>query len=139
MGIRKKEKIEITSCVPLIAVNKVKPSQKNAGYRYKKYAKKLAEIYHAKSFSAEAMKYLDECIEYWQEWQGTEHIKSDLKKSIQDVYMISGNSVIAEKLKERGYNPPQKVNVTREQYLKKIYDSGIKIKDLSEISIRGEI
>lgn len=97
------------SVVALMAVNGVKPSNKNCGYRARMFSKRLAELLEGRSFSRLEENYLMECVEYWKQWQ---EVTSDVDVSIiRNEYDRNCNRYIIEQLTNDGYQNLSGINI----------------------------
>ena len=65
-------------------------------------------------------KYLDECIEYWKEWQ--EKLNFLEKQIIIDEFVRNGNRYIVDQLSNQGFNNLSgiNINVSRSELEKKL-------------------
>lgn len=121
------------SVIALLAVNHIKPSNKNTGYRARMFSKKLVNLLEGRNLTLIEEKYLDECIEYWKEWQ--EELNFQDKQMIIDEFVRNGNRYILDQLSILGFNNLSgiNINVSRDEFEKKLIGSGIdkeKIKKL---------
>lgn len=113
------------SVIALLAVNNVVPSNKNCGYRFRLFSKKLVGLLEAKDLSEEENNYLDECIKYWIEWQRSEEQFN--KNIILNEYIRNGNRYIIDLLTQEGYENVSgiNINVSRDEFIKRIIGSGV--------------
>lgn len=123
------------SAIALLAINDIKPSNKNAGYRYRLFTKKLVDIMEGTELSLEIKKYLNECIDYWENWQEID--KKNIIDNIEKEYIRNCNRYLLNKLTNEGYNNISGINIntTREDFEKRLLASGIertKIKKLTK-------
>lgn len=121
------------SVIALLAVNNIKPSNKNTGYRARMFSKKLVALLDGRNLSLLEEKYLDECIEYWKEWQEKSNFHD--KQIIIAEFIRNGNRNIIDQLSSQGFNNLSgiNINVSRTELEKKLITSGVdkeKIKKL---------
>lgn len=120
------------SVLALLAVNDIKPSNKNTGYRARLFSKKLAGIMNGFSMPKEFNEYLFECIKYWKEWQDT---KSDTEISaIQNEYIRNCNRIILDRLINEGYTNVSgiNINIPKAEFKKRLVGSGVEPKKVDE-------
>lgn len=112
------------SALALLAVNEVKPSNKNAGYRVRLFSKKLINIIEGRSLNVQELKYLEECIIYWKLWQEKDY---DNKEIIINELTRNGNRFILDMLSEEGYKNLTgiNINISREEFNKRLRFSGV--------------
>lgn len=112
------------SALALLAVNDVKPSNKNAGYRVRLFSKKLINILQGRSLNIQELNYLEECIMYWKLWQEK---KCDNKELIINELTRNGNRFILDLLCNEGYKNLSgiNINISRDELNKRIRSSGV--------------
>lgn len=122
--VGEKEKAYL-SALALLAVNNVKPSNKNAGYRTRLFSKKLVEQLDGKELDTNMKDYLLECIDYWKNWQ--EISKEIDVNNIYNEYIRNSNRYIIEKLQNEGYQNLSgiNINVSRTEFIKRVISSGL--------------
>lgn len=115
------------SAIALLCVNDVAPSNKNSGYRFRLFSKKLAFLLDGKKLTLEEEKYLLECLNYWKDWQKVN--KSVKFEIIQKEYIRNCNRYIIEKLTQEGYTNLSgiNINVSRDEMAKKLYSAGVEM------------
>ena len=114
----------LISAISLLFVCNVAPSNKNSGYRFRLFSKKLAEELESKKMSNLELSYLKECLMYWNDWQ-KENIEIDLSLIITE-YERNCNANIINLLANEGYNVNRlNVNVTWEEMQKRLYSAGV--------------
>ncbi|MGM9878622.1 MAG: hypothetical protein ACI31R_01150 [Bacilli bacterium] len=59
----------LISAISLLTLCDVKTSNKGNGYQAKKYFKNLVKLLNKKDIEGEILKYFNECITYWRDWQ----------------------------------------------------------------------
>ena len=59
------------SVIALLCINSVKPLNKNYGYSFRSFSKKLAFLLEGQELSLNEEEYLLECMKYWRDWQKT--------------------------------------------------------------------
>ena len=126
------------SVLSLLAVNNVKPSNKNSGYRIRQFSKKLANVLDGNEFSNLEKQYLMESIRYWKDWQ--EMDKDIDVEVIINEYTRNCNRLIINKLIEYGYNNLSgiNINVSREELKKRLLSAGVEAEKVKKI-IRGGV
>ena len=119
--------------IALLAVNNIKPSNKNCGYRARLFSKKLVNLLHGRNLNLDEEQYLDECIEYWKNWQ--QNLDFDNKKIITDEFVRNGNRYIINKLNEEGYTNLNgiNINISREELLKRLNTSGVNSEKIKKL------
>lgn len=113
------------SVIALLAVNNVKPSNKNSGYRARLFSKRLVSLLDGRNFNDEENRYLDECIKYWLEWQ---HNNASFDKNIiLTEYTRNGNRFIIDELINEGYSNLSgiNINVSRHELGQKLISAGV--------------
>jgi len=112
------------SVLALLAVNDVKPSNKNAGYRARYFSKRLINILEGRSLNVQELKYLEECIMYWKLWQDK---NCDNKEQIINELTRNGNRFILDLLCNEGYENLSRIdiNISRDELNKRIRSSGV--------------
>lgn len=112
------------SALALLAVNDVKPSNKNAGYRVRLFSKKLINILKGRNLNTQELKYLEECIMYWKLWQEKD---CDNKEIIINELTRNGNRYFLDLLSDEGYENLSgiNINISREEFNKRICSSGV--------------
>ena len=121
------------SAITLLAVNNVKPSNKNSGYRFRLLSKKMVELLSGKDLNEDEMKYLNECIMYWNNWQEMFNPNSELL--IANEYIRNTNRYILDLLTKEGYNNLSKINIniSRDDLIKRLISSGVDKKKIKMI------
>lgn len=121
------------SALALLAVNEVKPSNKNSGYRVRLFSKKLANLLNGKELTSDLKKYLYECIKYWSEWQ--EINKKIDTTVIEKEYTRNCNRFIIDKLISEGYTNLSgiNINVSKDEFEKKLLCSGVDSQKVKKI------
>lgn len=121
------------SVIALLAVNNVEPSNKNSGYRARMFSKKLVNLLEGRSLNLNEEKYLDECIEYWKEWQ--EQLNFQDKQMIIDEFIRNGNRYILDQLSNQGFDNLLgiNINVSRTEFEKKLIGSGVDIEKIKKL------
>lgn len=121
------------SAIALLAVNNVVPSNKNFGYRFRMFSKKLVQLLEAKDLSKDERKYLDECIKYWIEWQKSDsQFDEDI---ILNEYIRNGNRYIIDLLAKEGYENISviNINIPRDEFIKRIIVSGVDVEKVRKL------
>lgn len=113
------------SAIALLAVNDIQPSNKNVGYRFRLFSKKLVNLLDGRSLYENERQYLVECIKYWMDWQQV--TKSNNISIILNEYTRNGNRYIIDKLTEMGYENlfGININISREEFVKRLIGSGV--------------
>lgn len=121
------------SVISLLAINKIKPSNKNTGYRARMFSKKLVSLLEGRNLNLKEEKYLDECIEYWKEWQ--EQLCFEDKQLIVDEFIRNGNRYILDQLSSEGFNNLSgiNINVSRSEFEKRLISSGVDIEKIKKL------
>lgn len=112
------------SALALLAVNDVKPSNRNSGYRARQFSKKLINIIEGRDLNFKELNYLEECIKYWKVWQEN---NSDNRELIINELTRNGNRFILDLLCTEGYDNLSgiNINISREEFIKRIHSSGV--------------
>ena len=76
----------LISAISLLALNGVKPANKNAGYRAKVFSKTLAEALSLRELNERELSYVGETVRYWQDWQQIEGDADEILKMIDSWY-----------------------------------------------------
>lgn len=113
------------SVIALLAVNNVKPSNKNSGYRARLFSKRLVSLLEGSNLDEDQNGYLDECIKYWLEWQDN-NINFD-KNIILNEYIRNSNRFIIDLLTKEGYKNLLgiNINISRDELNKRLISSGV--------------
>lgn len=113
------------SVLALLAVNNVKPSNKNSGYRARLFSKKLVNLLDGRDLNDIENLYLDECIRYWNNWYNGSITQN--KSIILDEFIRNGNRYILDMLEKEGFDKLSKIdiNITRDEFYKRLYSSGV--------------
>ncbi|HIU40363.1 MAG TPA: hypothetical protein IAB68_03600 [Candidatus Aphodocola excrementigallinarum] len=121
------------SAIALLAVNNVVPSNKNCGYRFRLFSKKLVGLLEAKDLSEEESNYLDECIEYWLEFQRNDDQFN--KNIILKEYIRNGNRYIMDLLIQEGYENVSgiNINIPRDEFIKRVIASGVETEKVRKL------
>lgn len=121
------------SVIALLAVNNVKPSNKNAGYRARLFSKKLVNLLDGMELATDLQIYLTECIKYWKDWQ---EINADVDINIIKIeYIRNCNRYIIDKLASEGYKNISgiNINISRDELIKRLLSSGIEIDKVKKL------
>ena len=121
------------SVIALLAVNEVRPSNKNSGYRARLFSKKLVNLLNGLELKDDLKKYLCECIKYWKDWQ---EINKEIDiNSIENEYIRNCNRYNIDKLTAEGYKNLSKIdiNVSREEFEKRLLSSGVEKKKVKKL------
>ncbi len=113
------------SVLALLAVNDIRPSNKNTGYRARLFSKKLAGIMDGVSMTKDQSEYLLECVDYWKEWQEN---KTDADIDVvHGEYIRNCNRIIIDKLVRDGYNNVAgiNINIPKTELKKRLLCSGV--------------
>lgn len=113
------------SVLALLAVNDIKPSNKNSGYRARLFSKKLVNILQGRDLNELEMNYLNECLKYWSNWQQINGFTNiDL---ILNEFIRNGNRFIIDALTKEGYNKLGNINIniSREELYSRLTNSGV--------------
>ena len=112
------------SALALLAVNDVKPSNKNAGYRVRLFSKRIINILQGRSLNIQELNYLEECIMYWKVWQEK---NCDNRELIINELTRNGNRFILDLLCNEGYKNLSgiNINISRDELNKRICSSGV--------------
>lgn len=122
------------SVLALLMVNDVKPSNKNSGYRFRLFSKKLVSLLNGKELDHKLKQYLLESINYWMEWQEIDkNINFDL---FNDEYIRNCNRYIVDWLIKDGYNYLEKVdiNLPRNEFIEKLLTKGVDIAKIKTLT-----
>lgn len=122
------------SVIALLAINNIKPSNKNSGYRARMFSKKLVNLLEGRNLNLLELKYLEECIKYWKEWQ--EQLDFQDKQIIINEYIRNGNRYIIEQLSNQGFNNLSRINinVSRTELENKLIGSGVDIEKIKKLT-----
>lgn len=121
------------SVLALLAVNNIKPSNKNSGYRSRMFSKKLVNLLEGRNLNLEEERYLDECVEYWKEWQ--EQSRFQDKQMVVDEFIRNGNRYILDKLANEGFDNLSgiNINISRAEFEKRLIGSGANIEKIKKL------
>ena len=120
------------SVLALLAVNDIRPSNKNTGYRARLFSKKLAGIMDGVSMPTELSAYLLECIDYWKEWQENKN-DADIDV-VHGEYIRNCNRIILDKLIREGYTNLSgiNINISKDEFKKRFLGSGVELSKIDE-------
>lgn len=120
----------LLSALALLAINNVNPSNKNSGYRARLFSKKLVSEMSGKDLSDTEIAYLNECINYWKDWQETE--TNGNVGVLLNEYSRNCNKFIADFLKANGYDNVSGINtnLSKQEYKQRLLNSHVKEKDI---------
>jgi len=121
------------SVLALLSVNNVKPSNKNSGYRFRMFSKKLVNILQGNELSDIEEKYFMECIKYWKNWQ---EINKDIDLEIvKTEYIRNCNRYIIDKLTQQGYENLTgiNINVSREEMKKRLISANVELEKIKKL------
>ena len=121
------------SVLALLAVNDVKPSNKNYGYRARLFSKKLVNTLEGNEFSNLEDEYLMECIKYWKDWQ---EVNKDVDIGvIKNEYIRNCNRFIIDKLIEEGYSNLSgiNINISRDEMKKRLISSNVEVEKVKKL------
>lgn len=121
------------SAIALLCINGVKPSNKNSGYRFRSFSKKLAFLLEGQELSLKEEEYLLECMKYWRDWQKTnDDFDIDL---IEKEYVRNCNRYIIDILTQEGYKNLSgvNINVSKEEMKKRLISSGVEKERIKKI------
>lgn len=121
------------SAIALLTVNKVKPSNKNSGYRVRLFSKKLVQLLGIRDLNFYEHLYLNECLEYWKNWQQTCDAVDE--NVIMNELVRNGNRYILDVLSDIGYDELSKIdiNVTRDDFFAKLNSFGLDMKKVRKL------
>ena len=128
----------LISAISLLTLCEVKTSNKGNGYQAKRYFKGLAKLLNKQEIEGEILKYFDECIAYWRDWQKVEDNSSNVEviAKISEEYIKNCMLVIIDELANEGYpvrGIAKKLGITWDEFEYKLAQSGVpkeKIKTL---------
>lgn len=125
----------LLSALSLLAVNNVMPTNKNSGYRTRLFSKKLATELNGLSLSDKELKYLNECVKYWEDWQESED-KTDVN-SILNEYIRNCNRLILDYLKDKGYKNVSSIdiNLSKLEFKKRLKSANVNENDLKQFEL----
>lgn len=123
----------LISVLALLNVNNIIPSNKNTGYRFRLFSKKLVKILQGISLDSQLSGYLNECVEYWKDWQ-QKNDNVDLD-TFEKEYARNCNKYIMDILIERGYNNISgiNINISRDEFNNRLITSGVKKEEIIEM------
>lgn len=122
------DKKAIISAIVLLVINGVSPSNKAAGYRIRLFSKKIISDYGIDVLNSKLEKYIDDCINYWINWQKITNYDSDyIKDIIKKELDRNGNRYILDALELGGFSNVKgvNINVSREEFLKRLKGSEV--------------
>lgn len=95
----------LISAIALLALCEVKTSNKGNGYQAKRYFKTLAKLLKKQELAGVTLKYFDECIAYWRDWQKVDEKSSNIEvmSRISEEYIKNCMLVIIDELANEGY------------------------------------
>ncbi len=125
----------LLSALALLAVNGVKASNKNSGYRARLFSKKLVNILGGVNLSDMEMQYLNECLTYWTDWQ-EKTAGTDISLIINE-YMRNCNRFILDHLVEKGYDNVAgiDINLTRMEFKKRLKNANVNDLDIDQYEL----
>ena len=128
----------LISAISLLTLCEVKTSNKGNGYQAKRYFKGLAKLLNKQELEGEILKYFDECISYWKDWQKIDRYLSNAEVMIKisEEYIKNCMLVIIDELANEGYpvrGISKKLGITWDEFEYKLAQSKVpkeKIKTL---------
>lgn len=132
----------LISAITLLALNGVKPANKNAGYRARVFSKTLAEALLLRELNEHELAYAGETVSYWQDWQQFDGDADKILKMIDSWYTGNCHRLLINQLAGEypvgGIKIEQKGQVLpRRVLVKKLIDSGVP-RNRIPLSYRGE-
>ena len=124
----------LISAIALLVVNKIKPANKEAGYRIRHFSKLIVTKYGL-HITPILEKYLNECINYWTSWQKVNvDFKNCMETALKEIAR-NGNRFLLDSLSELGYENIQgiNINVERNEFVKRLISSGVKKDNIQKI------
>lgn len=121
------------SAMALLTVNNIQPSNKNSGYRARLFSKKLVNLLQGRNLNLKEKEYLNECIEYWKEWQEQSEFHDD--EIIVNEFIRNGNRYILDQLIRDGFDGLSgiNINVSRDEFKKRLIGSGVDIEKIKKL------
>ena len=121
------------SVLALLTVNDIKPSNKNSGYRSRMFSKKLVNLLQGRNLNLKEKKYLDECIEYWKEWQGQINFQNN--QMIVDEFTRNCNRYMLDQLVNDGFDNLSgiNINISRSEFEKRLINSGVSVEKVKKL------
>lgn len=128
----------LISAISLLTLCEVKSSNKGNGYQAKRYFKGLVKLLNRKDLEGVVLKYFDECLAYWRDWQKIDEKLTDTEamRRISEEYIKNCMLVIIDELANEGYPVraiSKKLGITWDEFEFKLKQSGVpkeKIKTL---------
>lgn len=120
----------LISAISLLVLCDVRTSNKGNGYQAKKYFKELVRLLNKQDIDGEILKYFDECITYWRDWQKVDDKLSDadVMAKISEEYTKNGMLVILDELANEGYpvrGISKNLGITWDEFDFKLAQSGV--------------
>lgn len=120
----------LISAISLLTLCEVKSSNKGNGYQAKRYFKALVKLLDRKDIEGEVLKYFNECLAYWRDWQKVDIKLTDVEamKRISEEYIKNCMLVIIDELANEGYPVraiSKKLGITWDEFEFKLKQSGV--------------
>lgn len=120
----------LISAVALLTLCEVKSSNKGNGYQAKRYFKALVKLFNRQNLEGEILKYFNECIEYWRDWQKVDEKLTNIEvmRRISEEYIKNCMLVIIDELANEGYpvrGIAKKLGITWNEFEFKLAQSGV--------------
>lgn len=125
----------LLSALALLAVNNVKPSNKNSGYRARLFSKKLVNVMSGVNLSETEIQYLNECLRYWADWQ--EKADTTDINLIMNEYVRNCNRFILDRLIEKGYDNISNIdiNLPQAEFKKRLKNAKVNLSDVEQFKL----
>lgn len=125
----------LLSALALLAVNGVKASNKNSGYRARLFSKKLVNSLGGVNLTDVEIQYLNECLDYWTDWQEKTE-GTDISLIINE-YTRNCNRFILDNLVKKGYNNVAgiDINLSRTEFKKRLKNANIQDLDIEQFEL----
>lgn len=120
----------LISAIALLTLCEVKSANKGNGYQAKRYFKGLVKLLDRKDIEGDVLKYFNECLAYWRDWQKVDDKLSDVEamKRISEEYIKNCMLVIIDELANEGYPVraiAKKLGITWDEFEFKLKQSGV--------------
>ena len=120
----------LISAISLLTLCEVRTSNKGNGYQAKRYFKSLVKLLNKQDIEGEILKYFDECITYWRDWQKVDGKLSDtdVMVKISEEYIKNCMLVILDELAYEGYSVrgiAKRLGITWDEFDFKLAQCGV--------------
>lgn len=114
----------LLSALALMCINDIVPSNKNVGYRFRLFSKRLIKQIDGRKLTDSELGYFKECFDYWNSWMDLSNNKDiDFYRE----YDRNMNRYICDLLCNEGYSNISNININipTNEYVERLHNSGI--------------